>query len=44
MFRRDIIGAMLMSMVLEGDSPNITLHDLGLKLDQHVQESLQAIE
>lgn len=41
MFRRDIIGAMLMSMVLEGHSPGITIHELGLKLDQHIQESLQ---
>jgi len=39
MFRREIIGAMLMSMVFDGDSPNITLHELGLKLDQHFEES-----
>lgn len=44
MFRRDIVGAMVMSMVLEEDAPNITLHDLGRKLDQHIQESLQAIQ
>ncbi len=39
MFRREVIGAMLMSMVIEGESPNITLYDLGLKLDQHFEES-----
>lgn len=38
MFRRDVVGAMVMSMVLEGESPNITLHELGLKLDQHFEE------
>jgi hypothetical protein len=41
MFRREAVGAIVMSMVLEGDSPNITLHDLGLKLDQNIQGSLQ---
>jgi hypothetical protein len=44
MFRRETVGAIVMSMVLEGDSPNITLHDLGMKLDQNIQESLQAIQ
>jgi hypothetical protein len=44
MFRRDVVGAMVMSMVLEGQSPNITLHELGRKLDQHIQKSLQAIQ
>lgn len=39
MFRRETIGAMVMTMVLDGDSPNITLHELGLKLDQHFEES-----
>jgi len=42
MFRRDVVGAMLMSMVMEGESPNITIHELGLKLDQRIQESLQS--
>lgn len=37
MFRRDIVGAMVMTMVLEGESPNITLHEIGLILDQHIQ-------
>ena len=41
MFRRDVIGVMVMSMVLDGGDPNITLHDLGLKLDQIIQGSLQ---
>jgi len=41
MFRRDVIGAMLISMTLEGETPNITLHELGLKLDQHIKETLQ---
>lgn len=44
MFRRDIVGAMLMSMVFEGETPNITIHELGLKLDQRIQESLQGID
>lgn len=44
MFRRNIIGAMVMSMVLEGQSPNITIHDLGLKLDQNIQETLDHLE
>jgi hypothetical protein len=39
MFRRETIGAMVMTMVLDGDSPNITLHELGLKLDKHFEES-----
>jgi hypothetical protein len=40
MFRRDVIGAMLMSMVLEGETPNIALHELGLQLDQRMHESM----
>ena len=44
MFRRDVVGVMLMSMVLEGQSPNITLHEMGLKLDQRIQEVLQTSE
>ena len=44
MFRRNIVGAMLMSVFLEGQSPNITIHDLGLKLDQNIQESLDNVE
>ena len=44
MFRRNIIGAMVMSIVLEGQSPNITIHDLGLKLDQNIQDNLDTIE
>ena len=41
MFRQDVVGAMVMSMVLEGQAPNITLHDLGLKLDQRIQQTLE---
>jgi hypothetical protein len=41
MFRRDVVGVMLMSMVLEGQSPNITLHEMGSKLDQRIQEVVQ---
>lgn len=37
MFRRDIVGAMVMTMVLEGESPNISLHEIGLILDQYIQ-------
>lgn len=44
MFRRDVVGAMVMSMTLEGQTPNITIHDLGLKLDQRVQENLQTLK
>jgi hypothetical protein len=44
MFRRNIIGAMVMSMVLEGQSPNITIHALGLKLDQNIQENLDNLQ
>ena len=44
MFRRDIIGEMVMSMTMEGKKPNITIHDLGLRLDQKAQESLQSLK
>jgi len=40
MFRWETIGAMVISMALEGKSPNISLHELGLKLDQAFEESL----
>jgi hypothetical protein len=42
MFRRDSVGAIIMSMVMEGKSPNITLYDLGMNLDQNIHENLQA--
>jgi len=44
MFRRDIIGAMVLSMNLEEQTPIITIHELGQKLDQRVKENLQAIK
>jgi hypothetical protein len=44
MFRRDIIGAMVMSMSLEGQTPNISIHDLGRKLDQRILGTLQTFE
>jgi len=44
MFRRDIIGEVVMSMVLEGQTPNVTIRELGLILDQHAQESLQTLK
>ncbi len=44
MFRRDVIGEMIMSMTLEGQTPNITIHDLGRKLDQRVQDTLQGFK
>lgn len=44
MFRRDIIGAMVLSMNLEEQTPIIAIHELGQKLDQHVKESLQSIK
>jgi hypothetical protein len=40
LFRRDTVGAMIMSMTFEGDSPNISLHELGSLLDQKFQEAL----
>ena len=39
-FQRDIVGGMIMSMTLEGDPANISLHDLGELFDQHIQEAL----
>jgi hypothetical protein len=39
MFRRDIIGAFIMSMTLEGREPNITIQELGRILDVHIQEN-----
>lgn len=41
-FRRDTMGTMFMSMTIEGETPNITLHDLGLLMDQKFQEALAA--
>jgi len=43
LFRRELIAAAIVSMVIEGQKPNISLHDLGLKLDQHIMETLEAI-
>jgi len=40
-FRRGIVGAILVSMTMEGQDPNISLHDLGKLFDQHIQEALQ---
>jgi hypothetical protein len=44
MFRRDIIGGMLISISLEEESPSISIHDLGSKMDQRIQETLQTIK
>jgi len=44
MFRREVVGAMVMSIVLEGETPNITIRDLGSKLDQRIQETLQGTD
>lgn len=41
LFRRDIIGGMIVSITMEGQDPNISLHDLGKLFDQHIQEVLQ---
>jgi hypothetical protein len=38
--RRGSIGAYLYSMVIEGQKPNISLHDLGVRLDEHMKETL----
>ncbi len=43
-FRRDIIGAILISMTMEGQKPNISLHDLGKLFDQNIQKTLQTIQ
>lgn len=40
LFRRDIVGGMIASITLEGETPSISLHDLARLLDQHIQESL----
>ncbi len=40
MFRRGTVGEVLISMVIEGQKPNISLHDLGVKLDKRVNESV----
>lgn len=42
LFKRDNIGSMILSMTMEGESPNISLRELGKLLDQHIQESLTA--
>jgi len=41
-FRRESMGTMVMSMTFEGETPNISLHDLGLLMDQKFQEALAA--
>jgi hypothetical protein len=41
MFRRDIIGGMVISMALEGQTPSTSIHELGRKLDQRIQETLK---
>jgi len=44
MFRRGIVGGMILSMTLEGEPENISLQELGTLFDQHIQESLKAVE
>jgi hypothetical protein len=40
LFRRDIVGGLLVSVTFEGKAPGISLHDLAKLLDQHIQENL----
>jgi hypothetical protein len=40
LFRRESVGIMLFSMVPEGKKPSISIHEMGLKLDQHATEAL----
>lgn len=44
MFQRDIVGGMILSMTMEGETANISLQELGTLLDQHIQESLDPAE
>ncbi len=44
LFKRDNIGSLILTMSMEGESPNISLQELGTLLDQHIQESLSAAE
>jgi len=44
MFRRDIVGGMILSMTMEGEPENISLQELGELFDQHIQESLKTID
>jgi hypothetical protein len=44
LFRRDIIGGMILSMTMEGQTPNISLHDLGVLFDQNIQKTLKTIK
>jgi hypothetical protein len=42
LFRRGSIGAEIISIVSEGSTPHIGIHDLGLELDKNIKELLRA--
>lgn len=42
MLQRDEIAGVLISMTLEGTQPKISLHELGVLFDTHIQETLDA--
>lgn len=44
MFRRDIVGGILISITVEDKPENISIQELGKLFDQHIQESLKATE
>lgn len=43
-FQRDIVGGIIMSMTVERETANISIQELGQLFDQHIQDSLGAVE
>jgi hypothetical protein len=43
-FRRDVIGGLLISMAVEDKPESISIQELGKLFDQHIQESLKQAE
>ena len=39
--RRDVVGAFLISMYIDGDIPTITIDEIASKMDQRIIEALQ---
>ena len=44
MFRRGIVGGLLLSMTIEGEPEDVSLQGLAKLFDQHIQESLKTVE
>ena len=44
MFRRGVVGGLLLSMTIEGKPEDISFQELAEWFDQHVQESLNTAE